>query len=215
MWQNGSLPPVARLHANSSKPGFIYIYTYKLLYQSIIENDQKKVKWLTIDNSIIQQNDTKSITNAKWKNNGYILCKIGMTTKKNVEMRLQEWKAQCTHDIINLTPENVSMLINHKKSLSSLFKKLSIKKTTEKKLTVPSLYTYQDGGFYYNGSDRKMSLLEIENSLHQLFWRKYGKGLVYCEGCNHHRHLEWFHIPINDLPSILSTIDSFVLSQKK
>lgn len=263
------------------RPGYIYIYTYKLLYESILSNDLNLVSWLQIDNSILLNNKDKkdnnyNNNNDNWSLNGMILCKIGMTTKKNVELRLDEWRQQCYHDIVNLTPININKLLDNLgsgnkkhgnngndkvKTLSRLFKMLNLKehkktkaerntlenkyennqkiKGTHPKITqsVPQLITYHQGGFYNDGQG-KLNLLQIEDALHKLFWKKYGKGIIKCSGCyngslsdgkhkdtsinnrkktypNTRNHIEWFYVPIKDLPSIVMTIDNFCLSQTK
>lgn len=257
----------------NGRPGFIYIYTYKLLYDSILTNNLELASWLQIDNSILLNNKNSGKSghnkgfndnqNDKWSLNGMILCKIGMTTKKNVELRLDEWRQQCYHDIINLTPTNTDRLLNSltnrrnkSKTLTNLFKFLSLKENKNSKndkfingkhgardtkslqhirSKIPSLITYHNGGFYNDGQG-KLNLLQIEDALHQIFWKKYGKGIIKCSGCyngsmtddryrnnnlksqgrkyaNTRNHIEWFYVPIKDLPNILMTIDNFCLSQ--
>lgn len=215
---------------NPRRPGFIYIYTYRLLYDGICNNRTKDLKWLKIDNSVLSADSTKQ---EKWRDMSNILCKIGMTTKRDVQSRLNEWESSCLHKVINLTPYNTDLLIessaklnrhNSHHSLSKLMGSLSLspKKHTQQK--IPSckdlkLYTYQNGGFYSDGKG-SMTLQGIENSIHQLLWKKYGKGIIHCSGCKktgtaYKKHIEWFVIPIKDLPLVLQLIDNFCLSQNR
>lgn len=227
-------PPIAKLNTRQQKRagGFIYIYTYKLLFDSLSPNHKRMklhrrdsdLNWLQIDNSVITNGKTTKLIQYNKSGQKNILCKIGMTTRKDVQLRLNEWENHCHHSIINLTPQNISSLLtqssssskNH--SLSKLFSKLSIKKHHPTPL---SLSTYRNGGFYVNTNYTKLTLPQIEAFLHQLFWNKYGKGIIKCSGCAESasnsnqaikKHLEWFNVPIDELPSILQTIDSFILS---
>lgn len=216
---------------NLHRSGFIYIYTYKLLYEGICKGSVKDLQWLKIDNSVLTHK--KSDRNLDWTNKSQILCKIGMTTKSNVQLRLNEWENSCSHKIINLTPSNIDLLITstsieHSKDinrLSKLMHKLSIRPSKHNKSIQKGnhqklkLYSYNNGGFHMHG-DGPMSLQDIENSLHQLLWKKYGKGIIHCSGCqkrgaSYKKHIEWFVIPILDLPNILETIDNFCFSQNK
>lgn len=59
-----------------------------------------------------------------------------------------------------------------------------------------------------------MKLPDIESAIHKFLWKKYGKGLVYCYGCDptgKKRHTEWFNVPVLELPSVLRLIDSYCL----
>ncbi|CCD23344.1 uncharacterized protein NDAI_0B03090 [Naumovozyma dairenensis CBS 421] len=173
-----------------------------------------------------------------WNSPDTILVKIGMTTKKNVALRLQEWEKTCQHPVINLSPERVRNLLSGReefmnndksdvKTLTKWMKKLSLHKKDSKKVKISAegpikrqpeiLQTYKYGGFFHDGTGHT-SLQEIENSIHRLLWKQYGKGLVYCYGCDptgQRRHTEWFNIPIQKLPYVLHTIDSFCLSQNE
>lgn len=215
---------------NPRRPGFLYIYTYKLLYDGICNNRTKDLKWLKIDNSVLSPDNTKKKI---WQDMSNILCKIGMTTKRDVQSRLNEWESSCLHKVINLTPQNTDILIEsstnlHKSgsnhNLSKLMGKLSLSPKKQSQSRIPSckdlkLYTYQNGGFYFDGKG-SMTLQDIENSIHQLLWKKYGKGVIHCSGCKktgtaYKKHIEWFVIPIKDLPLVLQLIDNFCLSQNR
>lgn len=244
-------------NASTKKDGYIYIYTYKLLYDAIIgdhktytvNNKNNKLNWLQVDNSIISNGNVTELSPYN-RNEGYILCKIGMTTKNDVYLRLKEWESHCHHPVINLTPERVSFLLqqysaNHARSnkripetasLSKLFQKLSIKEKRDNKnhhdqiskISINNLSTYRNGGFYVS-KNSKLSLVEIESFLHRFFWKKYGRGIIHCSGCsntgnddknsynyantNTNRHLEWFNVPIKQLPDLLYTIDNFTQVQ--
>ncbi|SMN18809.1 similar to Saccharomyces cerevisiae YPL034W Putative protein of unknown function [Maudiozyma saulgeensis] len=160
-----------------------------------------------------------------------------MTTKTNVQARLNEWETSCLHKVINLTPSNIDLLIRNTShssknipSLSKLMKRLSLsprkKENLEKHHEVVQtyckdikLYTYNNGGFYSDGKG-SMTLQDIENAVHQLLWKKYGKGIIHCSGCKrtgtaYKKHIEWFVIPIKDLPLILQIIDNFCFSQNR
>ena len=210
---------------NPRRPGYIYIYTYERLFESIVTGSTKELTWLKLDNSVLthQKNDTR----LEWTNTNEILCKIGMTTKANVQLRLNEWEKSCSFKIVNLTMDNVNILLRstanldkRSGSLSKLMSRLSLNKNSKKLHHTGNtphkniqLRSYKNGG-YYNDGKGKMTLQDIENSLHQLFWKKYGKGIVHCSGCNqtgeaYKRHIEWFLIPIKDLPNVLETIDNF------
>ncbi|CCF58886.1 hypothetical protein KAFR_0F02900 [Kazachstania africana CBS 2517] len=199
------------------------------MFDSLIAGSHKKLNWIMVDNSII---DPKNVRKDKWEIDGHILCKVGMTTKKDVKLRLSEWKKQCTFDVINLTPANIDLLLDAQNtksssgktdSLSTLMSKLSLNKkknkATNKFLTRKAwhLYTYRSGGFYTDGRG-ELKLPSIENGIHELFRKKYGKCYIYCAGCGENRrtrHCEWFKMPINDLPTIMKSIDDFCLSQSK
>jgi len=222
---------------NTRRPGYIYIYTYKLLYDGIYGNDPQVLKWLKIDNSVLKPgNDNRSVG---WNDMTQILCKIGMTTKSNVQSRLNEWETSCLHKVINLSPSSIDTLIHNSAgvsskdthSLSKLMKRLSLsprKKESLEKLHHREvqtyckdikLYTYKNGGFYTDGKG-SMTLQDIENAIHQLLWKKYGKGIIHCSGCKrtgdaYKKHIEWFVLPIRDLPLILQFIDNFCLSQNR
>lgn len=171
----------------------------------------------------------------QWADNDFILCKIGMTRRKTVDSRLLEWQNTCKHPIINLTPEKVDKLYQLKMksktknerpkkglhiSLSNLQKKMEklfiddkydSPKPNYAKVESSSLHTYKDGGYFIDGKGL-MKLSDIESAIHRLLWKKYGKGLVYCYGCDptgKKRHTEWFNVPVLELPSVLMIIDSF------
>lgn len=195
----------------------------------------KNLKWLQVDNSIISNGNSENDNNKKpaklikydnKDNKGYILCKIGMTTRPDVQLRLNEWETHCHHQVVNLTPQNISLLIqrvnkSHKSStLLQLFQKLSIKDNSNdrnKSFTMKQLTTYENGGFFVPNKT-KIPLAHIESHLHRLFWNKYGRGIIRCSGCSVNgkdskRHMEWFNVPISELPSILHTIDDFIHAQ--
>lgn len=209
-----------------NKPGFIYIYTYSNLFESYISEKTVDLKWLFIDESIIRTNGKKK---RQWVDRDFILCKIGMTTRKTVDSRLLEWQTTCKHPVINLTPEKVDKLYHLKLksesknissnrllpiSLSSLQKKMEKLFIKDKSHShkpslpdpkVPTLRTYKDGGFFISGKG-SMKLPDIESAIHKFLWKKYGKGLVYCYGCDptgKKRHTEWFNVPVLELPSVL------------
>lgn len=234
---------------SNKKDGYIYIYTYRLLYDSLVNHNQKtKLNWLKVDNSIVSNGNVSKLTQYD-HSKGYILCKIGMTTKNDVQIRLKEWESHCHHPVTNLTPDRVSFLIqrytsnyanfnsnnsssnsnsNNNKSfkfisLSKLFQQLSIKENYHHnhlheipQLTTNHFSTYKNGGFYVCKTS-KLSLNEIESFLHQYFWKKYGRGIIHCLGCstnnnknsNTRKHIEWFNVPIKELPDMLYTIDKF------
>ncbi|CAL9728371.1 hypothetical protein MOUN0_D02652 [Monosporozyma unispora] len=223
-FQDPTFPRTSIISSSSDKNGFIYIYTYKLLYDSMTNNKIKgNLKWLKVDNSIITNGESTKLIKYDTKDNkGYILCKIGMTTRQNVQSRLNEWETHCHHEVVNLTPEKISPLLQlprqHSSSLSTLFKKLSIKdkSKTSKSVNIGKFKTYKDNAFFVS-SKSKMALPEIESFLHKLFWNKYGRGIIRCSGCgdgqNSKRHMEWFNVPISELPFILHTIDNFIYTQ--
>lgn len=205
-WQSSNAPIPKQV---IKKPGFIYIYTYEHMYNSFIEKNPSKRDFIRIDNSIISPSDNK---NVKWDDDTLILCKIGMTTKSEVNARLLEWRKTCKHPITNLTPDKVHSLMKKKKSLTRMFQKLSLK--SKKDIdddSSPQFYSYNKGGFYSNGKGPR-TLLEIENTIHKLLWNTYGQGLVYCYGCDpkngEKRHREWFCVPKNDLLKIMKYIDN-------
>ncbi|CCC68662.1 hypothetical protein NCAS_0B05780 [Naumovozyma castellii] len=197
------------------------------MYEAYLEGDLRKLQtWLYQDNSIIIKEGARK--KEIWKAPDTILIKIGMTRKTDVKVRFKEWMVSCHHEIIGLTPENMEMLlkehhIGFKKkdnvnTITHLFKKLSLKKASRAhgkqkvSIRIQDLYTYKNGGFFTDGNG-KLSLEEIENLIHRILWKKYGKGIIYCSGCNH-THTEWFKIPIKDLPFVIQTIDSLCLAQK-
>ncbi|CAI4053501.1 hypothetical protein SKDZ_16G2330 [Saccharomyces kudriavzevii ZP591] len=158
-----------------------------------------------------------------------------MTRRETVDLRLLEWQNTCKHPIINLTPEKVNKLYQLKLkstnkntrsnkvlsiSLSNLQKKMEklfikdknhLPKPPFLEHKVSKLYTYKDGGYFIDGKG-SIRLPDIENAIHRFLWKKYGKGLVYCYGCDpsgKKRHTEWFNVPVLELPSVLGIIDSF------
>lgn len=199
----------------------------------INNKSSKNLKWLQVDNSIIlngnNNNNNNKNTSAKKlikydnkDNKGYILCKIGMTTRQHVQSRLNEWENHCHHQVVNLTPQNISSLIqnsNKSSSLLQLFQNLSIKNKSKHNnaMSMNQLLTYKNGGFFVPIKTR-ISLSQIESHLHRLFWNKYGKGIIRCSACSEagkdsKRHLEWFNVPIAELPNIVHTIDAFIHAQ--
>lgn len=218
-----SIKPIQQ--PNPRKPGYIYIYTYEKLFNSFVNGSTEELSWLKLDNSVLTHKN--SDRRLEWNNRNEILCKIGMTTKANVQLRLNEWEQSCSFKIVNLTMDNVNTLIRNvnrperdANKLSKLMSKLSLKKKNNKDSHAArevrhdiTLRSFKNGG-YYNDARGKMTLQDIENSLHQLFWKKYGKGIIHCSGCHrtgedYKRHIEWFLIPIMDLPTVLETIDNF------
>lgn len=237
------------------RDGYIYIYTYRLLYDSLINCGQKiKLNWLKVDNSIISNGNLTKLTLYN-HTEGFILCKIGMTTRNDVQLRLKEWESHCHHPVINLTPERVSFLtqrylanyadsnnnnnnngrisnsgskLSNIISLNNLFQRLSIKERYHHnphpqeipQINSNDFSTYKNGGFYVCKTS-KLSLTEIESFLHQFFWKKYGRGIIHCVGCSTNsntntytrKHIEWFNVPIKELPDILYTIDKFTQVQ--
>ncbi|CAI4036838.1 hypothetical protein SMKI_16G1360 [Saccharomyces mikatae IFO 1815] len=158
-----------------------------------------------------------------------------MTRRKTVDSRLSEWQNTCKHPIINLTPEKVDKLYQLKMkcknknirsnkhlpiTLSSLQKKMEklfIKDKGNSRISsfsehkVSSLCTYKNGGYFIDGKC-SMKLPDIESAIHRFMWKKYGKGLIYCYGCDptgKKRHTEWFKVPVLELPSVLRIIDSY------
>lgn len=194
---------------DTHKAGFIYIYTYRYMYDSLLSRNVADLDWLYVDDSILIPDGKRH----HWSSNDLVLCKIGMTTRSSVSTRLLEWQNTCKHPVINLTPERVHLLCNFSKKrhkLVTMFSKLSLKEHEEQKTTsVCQLRTYRDGGFFADGKGRQ-TLAAIENDIHKWLWKRYGQGLIYCYGCDpkgHTRHKEWFRIPRKKLPSILQYID--------
>lgn len=219
-WQD----PEARPTNKVNKPGFIYIYTYKLLYESYAQSSKTKLDWLKLDYSIIQKQNHGSKQSLKeWSSKDHILCKIGMTTKPCVSIRLAEWRGSCKHEIIGLTPKLIEKLYNSTNRdneisrLTKFFNKLSISKKKPGRSQLPQvpleLKNFYDGGFYYRPSG-KISLSDLEAMTHRILWKRYGQGLLYCYGCsaekhgNPVRHKEWFMVPVTDLPHVMETIDA-------
>lgn len=208
-----------------AKNGYIYVYTYQLLYDSLAtDKGGARLDWLNVDNSIINNinNNHEKANKVSWdkynKDSQFILCKIGMTTRLNVQSRLNEWESKCHHRIMNLTPQCVDVLVNvnkkKHKSLSSLFKRLSLNKS--KNNTTIQLQTYHNGGFYVDISKSKLTLQQIESALHNYLWERYGKGIIHCQGCSENlkstkRHVEWVYVPIKQLHYIFNYIDQFIL----
>lgn len=163
--------------------------------------------WLYLDESMLNTRGKRR----HWSSNDQILCKIGMTTRSNVDTRLLEWQNTCKHPIINLTPERIHFLCESRRnsnSLTKLFDKLSLNKSKIQQSN-SKLQTYTNGGFYtvYKGPK---TLAAIENSIHRQLWQRYGQGLIWCYGCDpegHTRHKEWFRIPIGELPLLIKYID--------
>ncbi|CCK68244.1 uncharacterized protein KNAG_0A05810 [Huiozyma naganishii CBS 8797] len=156
-----------------------------------------------------------------------------MTTKRNVQLRLDEWRNLCNHELLNLTPQAIAKLTETYTStnesdvtmLTRWMKRFSLSGEGKKENSIASekarepkglvLRTYQNGGFYIDGSG-SVALQHIEHSIHTSLWKKYGKGIVHCSGCNPSgtkKHLEWFYLPINDLPYIFQNIDNFCLKK--
>lgn len=208
-WQDTCCPIV--MDKKVKKPGFIYIYTYELMYNSLLCGKLEELDWLFVDDSILSPD---KLARRKWIDDCQILCKIGMTTKPSVSTRLLQWQNTCKHTVVNLTPDKVELLCNRRdseKSFSKMFQKLSIKSTKKTKNSIAErLLTYRDGGFYVDHRGKR-PIEEIENAIHKLLWKKYGQGLIYCYGCDpsgKKRHKEWFRITIKELPWLLQTIDA-------
>lgn len=194
------------------------MYTYLHLYDSFFSKKVRKnnLNWLYVDNSIVSSND-RDQKRQLWKDRKHILCKVGMTTKPMVSTRLLEWQNTCRNPVVNLTPERVMQLQRtqqkeEKKSISSLLGKLSIRKKKEKPMEESfSLRTYKEGGFFVDSS-RNLNLSDIEHKIHKYLWDQYGKGFIYCYGCDpmgQKKHTEWFEIPISELADIMKAVDYF------
>lgn len=222
--------PTRRSDPNpKAKAGFIYMYTYKEMYDAAITGQDRHLQWLHMDYSIIQSQ--KSIPLAKWSSRDHILCKIGMTTKLKVGLRLSEWENSCKHEVIGLDPATVSRLCrclevtpSKKPTLAKLFQTLTLKDIRKPKgqRKVPpvnlTLKTFVNGGFYVMPNSG-LSLLDIESKIHRMLWKRYGQGLIYCQGCQNaknepKRHKEWFMMPINHLPYILKDINSICCGER-
>lgn len=215
-WQNPNTPTINTPDKNPrsvNKPGYIYIYTYRHLYDSLIDGKSNPLEWLFIDDSVLTPTSVKK---RQWDSKTHILCKIGMTTKSSVTTRLLEWQNTCKHPVVNLTPDKVYSLCykeSAKSKLSQMFRKLSINANKENNPESINLHTYRDGGFWVNGKGSQ-TLPVIENAIHKHLWRKLGQGLVYCHGCDpsgKRRHREWFKVAVKELPWLLQTVDSFCL----
>lgn len=230
---NGGNEKRRATEAAVKKAGFIYIYTYQAMYDAYAATNVKRMDWLYLDESIVSE---KKNNLEQWHDDANILCKIGMTTN-TVSRRLSEWQNTCKHPVINLTPERINTLLSYRrqqqemahklsiKNLSNIFKKMSLssknKQATVTGLSsednrVPKYHTYRDGGFYNNDKGR-YNLRTIENSIHRELWNQYGRALTYCYGCDetgYKRHLEWFRIPVRDLPDVLRKIDSMCLTNQ-
>lgn len=193
------------------------MYTYLHLYESFFSKEARKnnLNWLYVDRSIVSTRDQDQ-KRQLWNDRDHILCKIGMTTKPMVSTRLLEWQNTCKNPVVNLTPDRVEHLVRtqqrgKKKDISSLLAKLSLKKERDRIDEALSLRTYKDGGFFVDPSSN-LNLSDIENKIHKYLWDQYGKGFIYCYGCDpmgQKRHTEWFHLPITDLVNVMKTIDYF------
>lgn len=188
------------------KPGYIYVYTYRNLYDSLAAGHRSKLPWLLIDDSVLSPTNT---IRRPWDSHSHILCKIGMTTKSKVSTRLLEWENSCKHPVLNLTPDRVATLCsrNSATGLSRLLSKLFLT-PSKPTITTKNLQTYHNGGFWVPTGE----LPAIEHAIHRHLWQRYGQGLIYCHGCDpsgKKRHREWFRVPVCDLPWLLTTLDRF------
>ncbi|SCV05074.1 LANO_0G17898g1_1 [Lachancea nothofagi CBS 11611] len=220
-WQSQDCK-VAKLSPTTPKlPGFIYIYTYTQLFESIVRRNQKQLNWLHMDYSILREN--KSLPLSQWTAQDHILLKVGMTRKRTVLARLLEWESSCKHPITGLDPAKVKELCRSQSagpakrdsSLARLFQKLSISRkakpiaTTDVRNAMP-FHGFRDGGFYVaNGR----SLEDIESGIHRYLWKRFGQGLIYCHGCKNEqgepkRHKEWFLVPIAQVPDVFKIISA-------
>lgn len=205
-WQDQNVPIVRDTH----KPGFIYVYTYRHMYDSLLARNVADLNWLYVDDSILHSNGKRH----HWSSNDSILCKIGMTTRSCVSTRLLEWQNSCKHPIVNLTPERVHSLCNQRKKsekLTNMFSRLTLSQSKDPNQSfMPQLRTYRNGGFFADGEGMQ-TLAAIENRIHKRLWQRYGQGLIYCYGCDpegNTRHKEWFRVPKKELPTIFRYIDS-------
>lgn len=207
-------------------PGFIYIYTYKQMYESLVTKRVDHLKWLHMDYSILR--NEKTLPLSKWSAPGQILCKVGMTRKPTVLARLLEWQNSCKHPIVAVEPSMVEELCKLKlqssptedKTLSMLFRKLSLK--GKKEIHRPSaehqlkgLKCFRNGGFYVVDGSK---LEDVEVNIHKLLWRRYGQGFIYCHGCKNEkgqptRHKEWFLVPVSQLPDVFKAIDALCVGK--
>ncbi|KAH3901197.1 uncharacterized protein SCODWIG_00954 [Saccharomycodes ludwigii] len=154
-------------------------------------------------------------TNNKW-NTDKILIKIGITRQLTVEKRINQWRDSCKHDLINLTPNNIMGLVSSESSdayhcqLTSRFNNLSIGNNNgeSQRLTL-SNYKITSNGFIVHQS--LVPLEVLESKIHNILWDKYGKGVIYCYGCNDERtHREWFLLPITELINTFKLIDNVI-----
>ncbi|KAL3232632.1 hypothetical protein RNJ44_04548 [Nakaseomyces bracarensis] len=193
------------------------MYTYLHLYDSFFSKEARKnnLNWLYVDKSIVSTKE-KDQKRQLWNDRDHILCKIGMTTKPMVSTRLLEWQNTCKNPVINLVPERIEHLVGiqqNKKTndISALLQKLNFRNSKNNSSERLSLRTYKDGGFFVDPGNN-LNLSDIENKIHKYLWDQYGKGFIYCYGCDpmgHKRHTEWFHLPITDLLDVMKTIDHF------
>ncbi|CDO95667.1 unnamed protein product [Kluyveromyces dobzhanskii CBS 2104] len=228
--EQGKPPPT------STKPqqelGFIYIYTYVSLHENVIagRKQRKEISWLVTDESKIDSNDKKQALIAQdndqfnpWKYKGdEVLIKIGMTRRKDVTTRINEWTKQCKRDIILVTPTiahqwtKSTKKINNPKtsnlldSLLNRIKNLTISTSTP---TGTSSSTsngaaalggvatcFSENGFRCKNPDH------VEQKIHQWLWKEYGKGNILCEACQK-THREWAKVPAGQMDYIVQTID--------
>ncbi|SCU77406.1 LAME_0A01024g1_1 [Lachancea meyersii CBS 8951] len=194
------------------------------MFESIVSGREGRLKWLNMDYSIVRKN--QSLPLSQWTGQDQILMKVGMTRKATVLARLLEWENSCKHPITGLDLSKVEQLHRlsvrnqsrpkHSSSLVRLFRKLSISKTQKAQKAqknapnLDKIPSFRDGGFYVT-EGRSLEL--IETKIHQLLWKKYGQGLIYCYGCKNEqgqpkRHREWFMVPLDQVKDIFWAISA-------
>ncbi|KAG7665557.1 uncharacterized protein J8A68_000959 [[Candida] subhashii] len=169
--------------------------------------------------------NTSKFHRDKWiefnsKKSPYILIKIGKTTQ-TVNNRILQWEKKCNHKLTNLEPLNRHLIEKRRhdggiiSGLIRRFRRLEVRDDEED----VQYKRYKNNGFYCNS---KLDL--IESTIHKSLRKKYGKGDVYCIGCNqdpikvkrktspfdtnYNVHIEWFLIPKEDLQYVYKLIDS-------
>lgn len=214
-------PPPSPLPSSTSHlkkdRGYIYIYTMTN-FLTPPKNWLFKVKNIP---------NTSRFKRDKWiefnsKKSPYILIKIGKTTQ-SVNARIAQWENKCGHDLTNLEPKNRN-LVKKEGAISGLirmFRRLDVVDDDERR---NEYRTYRNNGFYCGSN-----LDVVESSIHKVLRHKYGKGDVYCVGCNnepvkvndksspfdtnYNVHIEWFLIPKTDLEYVYKLIDSTCINQ--
>lgn len=222
-------PRLLSPHAPGDKPGFIYVYTLT----SLINDTALWLKVRNLPNAPKRHRD-------KWvgfdaAKQPYTLIKVGMTTQ-TVQRRLNQWQAQCHHDLTCLYPRPSkppsSSAIT---SLVSRLKKMSISSAAKKNTRTSSFSSLrtQDQGFYV-----AHHVAEAEAQIHAVLRKKYGSGDVLCSSCKknskvveevesqskllsmfkktsgqfskgtYNVHVEWFLIPKDDLNHVFTVIDT-------
>jgi len=180
-----------------NESGYIYVFTLEhMLRKKPLKNEWLRMALPTSDN-IIDYDKTREL-----KPKHYILLKIGFTSG-TPKKRLQQWKRQCKHQFVLVTPEMLPSIV------CSKMDKMHMLLHSFSRLSLKDLNGYTKFDNKSLGFRTKMAY-QTEQKIHHNLHQKYGFGKLYCDGCkdaNGGIHKEWFLLPREDVKNIFAMIN--------